>query len=294
MEEELSDKMPQLDLSKVKNMEAVENTDSEFAENFKKSANKSNRKANKEKFSFVEPISLELPSGGRFYQDSKDKDLKNGIAKLIPMSIAEEEILTNKAYSKNGSTFRILFDTCLASDYPASKLLSYDSIYLMYALRNISYGSDYEFKVKCEECDNSFDYNLNIEEIEFENLKEKVDTRDIKLPISKFTITMHLMRLEDEEEIVKLQNKYKNRDDVSDSVLGIYSRTDSIKDANGDELDPDEYIEFLTRLPTKDRMAISESFANATNDPKVTIICPKCGNEMTMSIPWNVEFFRPA
>ena len=237
---------------------------------------------------------FELPSGGRFYQDSNDEDLKKGLVRLLPMGMAEEEILTNRAYAKGSSTFRVLFDTCMENNYSAKKLLSYDAIYMMYALRQITYGTDYHFKVKCSDCGKEFGYDMSVSDIDFEELKEKVDEREIKLPVSKYTVTMRLLRLGDEEEITRLQNKYEDDDDVSETVLNFFVRTTSVKDDKGDEISPDDWIEFYSCLPVMDKQVIKDSFKNAVNDPKISITCPKCGNTIKMSVPLKEDFFRIA
>ena len=140
-------KMPEIDLTKVANAEALKATGDQFSRTIQESGSAESARAKaKKKFCFDEALAFMLPSGGKFYQDSPDKDLREGIIKLRPMSLADEEILTNKAYSKNGSTFRVLFDTCMASNYEAKKLLAFDSVYIMYILRKISYGDDYTLK----------------------------------------------------------------------------------------------------------------------------------------------------
>ena len=293
--EENPDKLPKIDLSKVKNLDAVEKTDgATFAATIKQKGKTNARKEAKRKFNFSEASAFELPSHGKFYQDSNDEDLKKGIVKLLPMGLAEEEILTNRAYLKNSSTFRVLYDTCMENDYPAKKLLSYDGLYLMYALRQITYGTDYTFKVKCGECGKDFPYSMNISEIDFKELEEKQDEREIKLPVSKYTVSMRLLRLGDEEEISRLSAKYEDDEEVSDTVLNFYVRTVSIRDENDEEVSPDEWIEFYTCLPLKDKEAIKKNFEKAINDPKITITCPKCGNTITISVPMDADFFRIA
>lgn len=293
--EEDPNKLPEIDLSKVKNLEAVEKTDSSsFAATIKQKGKANARKEAKRKFNFSEASTFQLPSGGRFYQDAEDEDLKKGIIKLLPMGLAEEEILTNRAYIKNSSTFRVLFDTCMENNYPAKRLLSYDALYIMYCLRQITYGTDYSFKIKCDECGKEFGFDLNISDIDFEELKEKTDGREISLPVSKYTVEMRLLRLGDEEEMTRLSSRYSEDEEVSDTVLNFYVRTLSIKDNNGDEISPDDWIDFYTCLPLKDKQAIKDSFANAVNDPKVSTVCPKCGNTIKMSIPLEADFFRIA
>ena len=291
--EQTPDKLPEIDLTKVKNLEAVAKNDSEFATSLKEKGIQNKRREAKRKFNFSEASVFELPSKGKFYQDADDEDLRKGLIKLLPMGMAEEEILTNKAYANNSSTFRVLFDTCVESNYPAKKLLSYDGVYLMYALRQITYGDDYHFKIKCSECRKEFNYDMDVSEIDFEELKEKTDEREIKLPVSKYTVTMRLLRLGDEEEISRLEKKYED-EEISENVLNFFVRTTSIRDDKGDELPPSDWIEFYSCLPAKDKQAIKKSFENAVNDPKIVVTCPKCGNKITISVPLTEDFFRLA
>ncbi len=278
-------KMPKIDMTKIANVEALDSGTRKAIS----AAAETSRRANKKKFNFQEAIPFQLPSGGKFYQDSPDEDLRNGIIKLYPFSIADEEIITNKTYLKNGTMFRILFDTCMASDYDARKLLQFDSLYIMYVLRQISYGDDYNFKVSCQECEEEFDWSMNISDIEWAELPEDaVDEREIALPVSHFTVTMSLMRLgmEEQQEIIK--KKYK----CSEKVAILISNTTSIKDENGEELNPADWADFFAALPTKDRNVINDSFKGLKQEPKITINCPNCGSEITFNVPISEDFFR--
>lgn len=287
-------KMPEIDLTKVANAEALKATGDQFSRTIQESGSAENARAKaKKKFCFDEAVSFMLPSGGKFYQDSPDKDLREGIIKLRPMSLADEEILTNKAYSKNGSTFRVLFDTCMASNYEAKKLLAFDSVYIMYILRKISYGDDYTFEITCGDCDNKFEHTLNISDIEWEEFDDDVvDVREIKLPRSQFTVTMRLPRLETEEAAERFKQQHSKNKLVSDTVAAFISRTISIKDENDEEIDPKDWIDFFASLPAIDKTEINKSFKGTSNSPTFTAVCPECGNEMTMNVPIQEDFFR--
>lgn len=285
-------KMPKLDLSNVANIDALGSEDKSVVNKVKEVNNLNTRKAAKRKFNFTEAIPFPLPSKGKFYQDSSDEDLRNGIVKLKPMSLADEEIITNKAYLKNGSMFRILFDACLDSDYNAKELLQYDVLFMMYALRSISYGDDYKFEVECD-CGKKFDYNMNVSDIDWMEISDDVvDERNIKLPISKYTIRMRLPRLKDDEAETMLKLQHEDDPMYTDSAVTLWSKTLSIQDEKGKEIPPTDWIEFFDCLPTLDRNKINESFDNAVNQPKTTIICPKCGNHIKVDVPVSGDFFR--
>ena len=278
-------KMPKIDMTKIANVEALDSGTRKAIT----AAAESSRRTMKKKFNFQQAMSFPFTSGSKFYQDSEDEDLKNGIIKLYPLSLADEEIITNKTYLKNGTMFRILFDTCMASDYSAKKLLQFDSLYIMYVLRQISYGDDYNFDVKCDECEEEFEWSMNISDIDWAELPEDaVDERAIHLPVSKYTVTMSLMRLgmEEEQEIIK--KKYKGYD----RIAIIISNTLSVKDEDGEEINPADWADFFEALPTLDRNAINNSFKGTKQEPKITIKCPNCGSDITFNVPISEDFFR--
>lgn len=287
--EEAQKPVAPIDLSAIKNLDVAGDRDESLKE-IKSKAN--TMKKNKGKFCFMEAHRIPLLSGGRYYQDSNDKDLKDGYIKLVPMSLAEEEILTNQAYLKNNSAFRLVFDNCLRSDYKASNLLSYDVYYLLYALRNISYGNDYEFNCKCAECGKEFKKTINIDEIDWEEIPEDVqDEVVVNLPVSRYTVKIRMSRLKDEEEVTRLST-VKKYEEVPERILEYFVRTIEIIDDNGEPVAPSDWIEFYQALPTKDRVAIADKFNYASNVPTVQIICPKCSATREVGIPIDKGFFR--
>ena len=229
----------------------------------------------KRKFCFVDPVEVPLPSKGKFYQDTNDEALKQGFISLLPMSVSEEETFTNPAYLKQGTAVRMVLDACMESDYEASRLLSFDATYLLYALRNISYGDDYTFKIQCPDCGKEYEHTVKISEVPFDELPEDAqEVYTIKLPLSKYTVRMNLSRLADDERAIRMK---KNNPDVSETAIDFASHTLSITDTKGVELNPKDFIDFFAAIPALDRAEITETFKFTRNNPKVTVTCPKCG-----------------
>lgn len=281
---------PDFDLSKVANLNTLDARDKEA---LKSNVALNPRRAQKRKFCFQEPQKFPLPSKGKFYQDSPDEDLRNGFIKLYPMSVADEETLTNKAYLKNNSMLRVLFETCMASDYDARKLLSFDSMYIMYLLRSISYGNVYDFTVSCKDCGKKFDFSLDINDIEWAELPDdEPDEREIVLPVSKYVVTMPLPRIGMDETIERIRKQNEKNRFLTENSLLYCSRTTSIKDPDGNEIDPRDWVEFFSTIPVKDRVALNQSFEKVVNSPKISVVCPECGNEIEMDIPLEASFFR--
>ena len=122
---------PGIDLSKIKNTKAAK-IEKEFKEKI------STTKARKNKFCFMEDYQVKLPSNGIPYKDFDDDELANGEITIRPMSLADEEILGNKTYSKNGTIFSKLLDSCIVNNVNVKKLIPYDVFYLLYYLRKIT------------------------------------------------------------------------------------------------------------------------------------------------------------
>ena len=276
---------PGIDLSKIKNTKAAK-IEKEFKEKI------STTKARKNKFCFMEDYQVKLPSNGIPYKDLDD-ELANGEITIRPMSLADEEILGNKTYSKNGTIFSKLLDSCIVNDVNVKKLIPYDVFYLLYYLRKITYGEDYKFEITCPECGKKYEKTIDISEVEWEEIEDKAvrGVKTIKLPVSKFTLTIEAPTLGNEEEVVKISKKFE---DSSDTILNYVVRTRELLDDNGEPVNPDDYADFFEALPGKDRAEITKAFEKIEDltVPVVKMSCPKCSAEDEASIPFTKDFFR--
>ena len=276
---------PGIDLSKIKNTKAAK-IEKEFKEKI------STTKARKNKFCVMEDYQVKLPSNGIPYKDLDD-GLANGEITIRPMSLADEEILGNKTYSKNGTIFSKLLDSCIVNDVNVKKLIPYDVFYLLYYLRKITYGEDYKFEITCPECGKKYEKTIDISEVEWEEIEDKAvrGVKTIKLPVSKFTLTIEAPTLGNEEEVVKISKKFE---DSSDTILNYVVRTRELLDDNGEPVNPNDYADFFEALPGKDRAEITKAFEKIEDltVPVVKMSCPKCSAEDEASIPFTKDFFR--
>ena len=276
---------PGIDLSKIRNTKAAK-IEKEFKEKI------STTKARKNKFCFMEDYQVKLPSNGIPYKDLDD-GLANGEITIRPMSLADEEILGNKTYSKNGTIFSKLLDSCIVNDVNVKKLIPYDVFYLLYYLRKITYGEDYKFEITCPECGKKYEKTIDISEVEWEEIEDKTvrGVKTVKLPVSKFTLTIEAPTLGNEEEVVKISKKFE---DSSDTILNYVVRTRELLDDNGEPVNPDDYADFFEALPGKDRAEITKAFEKIEDltVPVVKMSCPKCSAEDEASIPFTKDFFR--
>lgn len=275
-------KAPKIDMSKISNVpQSVMKT----------------RKSGKFNFSEAEMVSL--PSRGALYKNvTDDVDILNGQIQMYPMTVKDEEILSTSRFLKSGAATRMVIDNCVASDIDARDILLYDSNYLLFFLRGISYGNDYKFKLKCSNssCGMEFDHTVKIDELEFEELPEDVkEPFSVVLPKCKYKVTFVLPRLAHSEEIYNRNRKRKKSTADSDQrmVDNLIVTTIKITDPNGEDVPAGDWEEFYESLIGMDRAELSEKADFSTGvDTLDGVVCPYCESDFSGSIPIGVDFFR--
>lgn len=283
-----------IDLSKVANLEALQSKDNEFASTVRKAA--ANRKS---KFSFVEPELIPLPSKGLLYKNvTEDPDILKGHIRLYPMTIKEEEILTTQKFLKTGSATRMVLQNCIASDIDAKDILLFDSTYLLFRLRQISYGDEYKFKIKCNNtsCEKEFEHSLHISDLQFEELPDNIEEPVIvKLPYSKYTVKFIYPRLVHSEEIFMRSNaRMKSTEDRDRTRIdNLVVSTIEILDNKGNPINPKDWEDFYEAIPGMDRAELTQRNKLDTGVDKLKdVTCPYCDTSYAGTIPIGVEFFR--
>lgn len=288
-----------IDLSKIANIKAVEKTEPGFEERVAKAETKK-KETGAGKYNFIsEPELIPLPSGGKLYDKvSSDPEVLNGFIRLRQMTIKEEEILSTSRFAKTGSTTRMIISRCIDSAIDAKDILLFDSNYLLFRLRQISYGDEYQFELQCINpiCDKKFQHKVTISKLKFETLpKDFTEPITVKLPKSKYTVLVLLPRLYHSEEIyMRNTNRKKSSDDEDKRLVdNIYVTTVDILDSEGSSIPKGEWEEFLSNLPSIDRAAITKATDFTTGVDRLwDVNCPYCEADYSGTIPIGPEFFR--
>ena len=138
-----------------------------------------------------------LPSRGKFYGGK----LPGGSVTLRPIKVAEEKLLAGSG-NKMALADKVLQRCILSPCIPLRDMILTDKFYLLLVLRNISYGPEYQFQVKCSTCSTQFKRSITLPE--GLGLKMAVDTDmepfDVTLPQSAKVVSLRFMRGSDEEE----------------------------------------------------------------------------------------------
>lgn len=283
----------EIDFSAIKNLNAVAAVDEEGARNISKQAKKTKKTG---MFNFLEEELIALPSGGRYYKEvTDDEDILSGFIKMRPMTVKEEQILSTRKYLREGIATRMILENCITSDIDAKDILLFDSNFLMFYLRKISYGDEYKFEIKSTEdlYGRKFKHTLKISELAFEELpKELKEPIVIKLPRSKYTVECVLARLYHSESIHKMEMKKDDTDENSRVLDNALVTTVRIIDDSKKEVPEKHWREFYEALLGEDIATIREATVFDTGIDNIKVICPYTGNEMEAGISLGPEFFR--
>ncbi len=238
---------------------------------------------------------IELPSRGLLYGEA----LPDGKVELRPMKTSDEKLLAG-----GGANRIALIDTlikrCLKTDaVPYNKLLSGDKTFLLFALRSISYGTYYEFKLACSSCSEQFIHGMDVpSDFEIRVLTEEDEEFfSVELPMKKKTVVLRRLLVEDEAGIVKFLKREKIRSGRKAEGDPAYQMRMalSIVSIDDEEVKLKDAIDFVEDLYGKDSLAIRNSIED--NDCGVDIMlnldCPHCGNPIETMMPFTTEFFRP-
>jgi hypothetical protein len=250
-------------------------------------------------FSRFEPpaIQVEIPSHGRLYiGKTNDPDLAQGIIKIRQMTLKEEKILTTDRFVQDGRALDMILENCIKSAVNPYDLLSSDRVYLLFYLRGMSYGLDYDFAVKCYHCGFNFEQTVSINKLEIAEWETTPEEPIIMtLPMSKFAIKAHFMRGHDEKKLTEKARELRNINQ-SDSAAAdsISLLIDEITTDEGEILTLRDKEDFVNNMVAGD----ADYFRDQMNDkdcglkPLKHIYCPKCQGELEFSVPLGRNFFR--
>ncbi len=235
-----------------------------------------------------------LPSKGTFYNGGDAPT--DGVLHIRPMTGEEEQILATPRYIKKGTAINMIFQRCVKEKIKPDELLSIDRTYLLIALRNISYGHEYEVDIKCPGCDKKFNHTIRLDQllVEYCPPEFQAPLTDV-LPKSGLNFIWHLPRGKDENLVSDYREKRsKEYADmaIDDSLLfRIALMIDTIEAVR----DKTEILILLKKLPIQD---ISYLRGIAGDPPfgvntKCEATCPLCYHDFEIELPLEAGFFFP-
>lgn len=263
-------------------------------------------KASQSPLSFVAPTEfVNLPSKGKYYPKEHALHGEETL-ELKMMTTKQEDILTSKSLLKKGVAIdRFLESLIVRNDVKVQDLLVGDKNALLVAARVSGYGADYTTQVTCPACQESTNFEFDLEEYTEQEGTEasqhegvRVGQHEgslvfyIKLPKTGWEVGCRPLYGRDEQAIAKLtQNKKKAgmietalSDQLSSLLVSVEGRSDkgTIKEA-------------IANMPAKDSRYLRELYKKLIPniDMEQTFVCSFCAYDTEMEVPLTAEFFWP-
>jgi len=238
---------------------------------------------------------VDLPSKGKFYPLNHPLRDKEQI-EIKFMTSREEDILTSKSLLKKGIAIdRFLQSIIVDKRIELNTLFLCDKNAIIIASRICGYGSDYSTKIICPMCEETIDYDFDLNDIKFNNNLDILDENGfliVELPKTKANVCCKMLNGNDEKYLTHiLESKRKHN-------LQETNMTDQMKmfivSINGIE-EQKEIYKFIENMPSVDsrhlRKTYQETMPNV--DLEQIIRCPKCDGESEVTMPIGTTFFWP-
>jgi hypothetical protein len=242
-----------------------------------------------------------LPSQGKVYPQTSPLFQKE-LLEIKAMTAREEDILTSRAYLKNGTVITKLIQSCLADkSVDVRGMLSGDRNAILVAIRITGYGSSYGGTVTCPTCDQPWEHQFELAELPLKNLainpvRPGENLFELTLPKTGAVIQFKFLTGKDEEEMTltaeRRKKKLKTQEDniitarLQHQLVSVNNRTER-----------GLISKFIQHMPAQDSLAIREYISE--HEPGIDMtaeaLCenPDCRELVEVDVPLGVNFFWP-
>lgn len=271
-----------------------------------------------------------LPSKGAYYQGK----VPGGFVQVRPWGLQAEKTMTTQRLVRTGEALDYIFQhhVKLPDDLDHIDLLSDDRVFLLYYLRGISHGPEYEFMIKCPECDKMGEHEYDMRElwetVRYPNMEIGDEPFKVVLPIAteqlqkkhadaEFWIKVRFLRGQDSVDFLNARPKVQggkararnrskqNRQQALDDVKQREETLDETLENNINRVitevmgvtNRSKIRQFVETLHSHD-IAIIMDFLKENSpgvDTSIETECPqpKCGITFVVGLPITETFFRP-
>ena len=239
--------------------------------------------------------SCSVPCYKLYKEDKVEKDFT-----LRAMTTKEEKM---RLFSNGFDTIAKIIKSCLVTnkDLDINQLKLVDIQYLMYKLRIVTYGSQYNVHgVKCPYCgkyvDVTYDLdNLKIGEIP-DGFKEPFEIG--KLPVSGDTLQCKLLTTEDYLDIIEEARKKREKfPNYEGDPSWEFELMKEICTVNGELLPTFKMQQYIDNMHARDYQFFEQKYEDFSGslgiDKNVEFECPDCHKTFKYKLPMTEEFFRP-
>lgn len=238
---------------------------------------------------------------------SKNIECPSGLAiEVRGLTGREGKILTDKQAAKNGTTMDKILESCLVSiidpglcyktdaegKFPLENLILGDRFYALLQIRILTYGPQYEFQIKCEDCDAKTNVTVDLNDLPVRKLAP--EDRNTFLNGNRFEATIpssgkkcyfRIPTSADEKRAIKAL-----KGESQEVVTALNLRVSEVEG-----VDPFQKKRYLEDLPMADFTNLFAQFDehDCGVTTEVTVICNHCESEQDIRLPFDRQFWMP-
>ena len=219
-------------------------------------------------------VPVNLPSRGKFYNLIDPGEPVT----VTPMTFDDEKAIANSQRGKV-DPINLLLSRCV-NNIHVSELILMDKIYLLYKIREASYGSDYNAEVTCPKCFSKSEVTVDLGKLNVKEVPEDMtNPREIELKKIKKTALVRFPRLNEE--------KFLAFD--SDKSAQLWRFVDSIDECK----DKPVLAEVIKKLPLSDVHTFLKEITQTDYgiDPRINFVCSECEEESIIDVQLGENFF---
>ncbi|MDP1710860.1 MAG: hypothetical protein Q8K86_00180 [Candidatus Nanopelagicaceae bacterium] len=272
-----------------------------------------------------------LPSRGIYYGEGassvRTPDLPNGAVKVRPMGIDVEKIMASRRFGNQAVDMMLQHCVRLPEGFDPLDLLIGDRLFLLYYIRGITYGNQYEFIMTCpnDDCHKPSTHNFDLNE-----LARTIKLADPTIDREPFKIVLPFWSSKYGKEVYVLARFARGRDMAMMARRAALQRKaittkprleidgadedHSMDSMDGDAIvqnlniliseikagtdlrkDPFEIKQLVEKLHSSDSSTIRSYLDDKAPgmDPEISVQCPHCSTDIRTALPITEGFFRP-
>ena len=228
------------------------------------------------------------------------KGLINGVPKEVTIRAVQRKDKKKLLMSETDNVLLSLLQYSVVShtDFNVYDLLPFESEYLLYRLRILTYGPKHTFKQHCKFCGEINEVELDLNSIPVLDLPSNFKlTFDIQLPVSGNVLTCKLLTEGEKIAINKQSKELQNATGDEQAGLDMIWESRVIAINGNKKLAPIEKTQFLDEMNDYDSEYFMEYYSHYEGNyglqNKLKFACDKCNKFNESSMPSIYTFFRP-
>lgn len=244
-----------------------------------------------------------LPSRGILYDSGSI--FASGKVHIRCWNAPEEKIIDKFNKGNFYSIVRRLVENVMEEKEPIDELTLGDFYYILYWIRNISYGSTYFIDRQCPYCEEDVTIKIDMSQCETKFIPDIKEPVTVTLPKSNIVLKLRLPRVKD---LIESTEKKKANDVISAANKfspDVYTYIRCTQEMRLPDEDKtvlsgfDDYSIMLHKIWPKitaiDILAIREELSKYDHGYSIPamVMCPECEKKFEQGLALSFDFFRP-